>query len=269
MAAFYSQKQAILPFTIGNKNFATVVYEQNPDKPSLLTRIHAYLGLATINALKQLTDLDITDYKTHPSWSSEWIYISLVSRQSANHPWVAACNIYSNYFEVYRPFGRDAGQISVEQFNSIFSNNQFNKPQYYGFYILFSENMRVRKEEMFFSSRHSLLRCDNIKQCLLKKKELAKSRLGPAAKAAEMAKYQAFYEKKCVNFIQKYFDLLDVRDYNEAYAFLRMKHGKYFGKQRLDTFFVSTGEIIGHLQIFIEIYKLIYTVIDRFQAMKP
>ena len=61
--------------------------------------------------------------------------------------------------------------------------------------------------------------------------------------------------------------MLDERDYNEAYAFLRMKHGKYYGKQRLDTFFVSTGEIIGHLQIFIGIYKLIYTVIDRFQAM--
>lgn len=267
MAAYYLSNQAILPFTIAGKNFATVVYEQNPDKQSLLTRIHAYLGLATINALKSTVDLDISDYKTHPSWSPEWIYISLVSRQSANHPWVAACNIYSNYFEVYKPFGRDYGQISIEQFNSILFSMRFTKPQYYGFYILFSENMRVRKEEMFFSSRHSLLKCENIKQCLLKKKELAKSRKSPAAKAAEMAKYQAFYEKKCITFLQKYFEMLDARDYDEAFAFLRMKHGKYYGKQRLDTFFVSTGEIIGHLQIFIEIYKLIYTVIDRFQAI--
>jgi hypothetical protein len=263
----YSANQAILLGTIGPKNFATIVYEQNPEKQTLQARIHAYLGLATVNFIKKMVDLDITDYKTHPSWSPEWIYISLVSRQSANHPWVAACNIYSGYFEVYRPFGRDPGQISIEQFNVILANTRFNKAQYYGFYILFSENMRVRKEEMFFSSRHSLLRCENIKQCLLKKKEIAKSRLSPAAKAAEMAKYQAFYEKKCVTFLQKYFDLLDTRNYDEAFAFLRMKHGKYYGKQRLDTFFVSTGEIIGHLQIFIEIYKLIYTVIDRFQMM--
>lgn len=267
MATHYSANQAILPFSIGNKNFATVVYEQNPEKQSLLTRIHAYLGLATINALRQLVDLDISDYKTHLTWNQEWIYISLVSKQSANHPWVAACNIYSKNFEVYRPFGRDPGQISIEQFNSILSSTRFTKAQYYGFYILFSENMRVRKEEMFFNSKHSLLRCDNIKQCLLKRKEIAKSRMGAAAKTAEMAKYQAFYEKKCVNFLQKYFEMLDARDYDEAFAFLRMKHGKYYGKQRLDTFFVSTGEIIGHLQIFIEIYKLIYTVIDRFQAM--
>jgi len=259
--------QAVLLFTIGKLSFSDIILQKNPNKKNILDDTQAYLGQLAIQAIKSVSNYDISSLKVHPSWTAEWIYISLVSPQSINHPWVAACNIYSTYFEIYRPFGKDRSQISIEQFNTILASTRFTKSQYYGFYVLFSENMRVRKEEMFFSSRHSLLRCDNIKQCLLKKKEIAKSRMGAAAKAAEMAKYQAFYEKKCVTFIQKYFAMLDARDYDEAFAFLRMKHGKYYGKQRLDTFFVSTGEIIGHLQIFIEIYKLIYTVIDRFQAM--
>jgi hypothetical protein len=259
--------QPLVPFTIGQKDFANTVFNQYPDKKTILQRVQVYLGLTAIQAIKTISNLDMVDYKAHPSWSKEWIYISLVSRQSANHPWVAACNVHSNTFEVYRPFGRDTGQISIEQFNAILSSTRFTKAQYYGFFVLFSENMRVRKEEMIYSPRHSLIKCDNIKQCQLKKKEIAKSRKSPAAKAAELAKYQAFYEKKSITFILKYFEMLDARDYDEAFAFLRMKKGKYFGKQRLDTFFVSTGEIIGHLQIFIEIYKLIYMVIDRFQAM--
>jgi hypothetical protein len=263
----HSQYQAIISFTIGQKDFANTVFDQYPDKKTILGRIQVYLGLMAIQAIKRLADLDMVDYKAHPSWSKEWIYISLISRQSANHPWVATCNVHTNYFEIYRPFGRDSGQISIEQFNTILANTRFTKAQYYGFFTLFSENMRVRKEEMIYSSRHSLIKCDNIKQCLLKKKEIAKSRKTPAVKAAEIAKYQAFYEKKSVTFILKYFAMLDARDYEEAFAFLRMKKGKYYGKQRLDTFFVNSGEIIGHLQIFIEIYKLIYSVIDRFQAM--
>lgn len=259
--------QPIMAFSIGHKDFANTVFDQYPDKTTILQRIQIYLGMVAIQAIKTISNLDMVDYKAHPSWSKEWIYISLISRQSANHPWVAACNVHSNQFEVYRPFGRDLGQITIEQFNSILSSTRFTKAQYYGFFTLFSENMRVRKEEMIYSPKHSLIKCDNIKQCLLKKKEIAKSRKSPATKAAELAKYQAFYEKKSINFILKYFEMLDARDYEEAFAFLRMKHGKYYGKQRLDTFFVSTGEIIGHLQIFIEIYKLIYTVIDRFQAM--
>lgn len=259
--------QPIMVFSIGQKDFANNVFDQYPDKTTILQRIQIYLGMVAIQAIKTISNLDMVDYKQMPSWSKEWIYISLVSRQSANHPWVAACNVHSNQFEVYRPFGRDLGQITIEQFNSILSSTRFTKAQYYGFFTLFSENMRVRKEEMIYSPKHSLIKCDNIKQCLLKKKEIAKSRKSPAAKAAELAKYQAFYEKKSINFILKYFEMLDARDYEEAFAFLRMKHGKYYGKQRLDTFFVSTGEIIGHLQIFIEIYKLIYMVIDRFQAM--
>lgn len=258
--------QPIILFTMGQKDFVSHIYSQYPDKSTLLPRIQVYLGIITIQAIKTIANLDMVDYKTHTSWSKDWIYISLASKQFANHPWVAACNINTNYFEVYRPFGRDLGQITIEQFKAILKDTNFTKAQYYGFYTLFNENMRVRKEEMIYNPRHSLIKCDNIKQCLLKKKAIEKSRKTPASKIAELEKYKAFYEKKSISFILKYFTMLDARDYEEAFAFLRMKNGKYYGKQRLDTFFVNTGEIIGHLQIFIEIYKLIYLVIDQFHA---
>ena len=50
-----------------------------------------------------------------------------------------------------------------------------------------------------------------------------------------------------------------------AYNFLKVKKGKYFNKQRLDTFFINSKKLIGHLQILIEIYQFVFIMVDRYK----
>jgi hypothetical protein len=237
-------------------------------------KAEAFVALKTINAIKVFYDksLNVKDYIFHDSWSPELIYISLITEPNGNHPVVAFASIYEPYIYMVRPYGKDTGQVSLDQFENLLDSKFKSKvtlAEYYALYLLFSESVRQRKQEMLFHDKHSLLKCNNIKQCVTKQKQIMKAKKMPLAeKRRELQKFHSYYEKKSIRMIEKYFELLDNRQYAEAYAFLKIKNSKYFGKQRLDTFFVSTGAIIGHLQIFIDIYQFIYLLIDRFNDAK-
>jgi hypothetical protein len=76
-------------------------------------------------------------------------------------------------------------------------------------------------------------------------------------------KYNEYYLKKAIGVLKKYFDILESKDYDEAYLFLKGSDNnryknKYFGKERLNTFFKNTKNIIGHLEIFIILYQLMH-----------
>ena len=45
-----------------------------------------------------------------------------------------------------------------------------------------------------------------------------------------------FYVDKGIKLISKYFSLLDDKEYNEAFSFLKGDKGKYFNKTRMNTF---------------------------------
>ena len=95
--------------------------------------------------------------------------------------------------------------------------------------------------------------------------------LGPVAggigHGKELKRWKVYYEEKAIKFLQKYFTLLESRDYIEAFLFLKGKNSKYFGRQRLDTFFVDTKGIIGHLEIFVSIYEIMHDIIDRYKSV--
>jgi hypothetical protein len=62
--------------------------------------------------------------------------------------------------------------------------------------------------------------------------------------------------------------MLEKADYNEAYLFLKGKSSKYYKKQRLNTFFAKTKKIVGHLEIFITIYEMLFKCIERYEEVK-
>jgi hypothetical protein len=72
--------------------------------------------------------------------------------------------------------------------------------------------------------------------------------------------YNEFYVNKAVDLLQKYFNLLDEKEYDEAFLFLKGKTSKYYHKERLNTFFKNNKSIVGHLEIFTTIYKLFHDV---------
>jgi hypothetical protein len=235
----------------------------------------AFIALKTIAAIKVYYDksLSVNNYIFHKSWNKNILYISLITAPNKNHPVVAYAHLDEPYIYMVRPFGKDKGQVGLDQFENLLDaefRDRLTPVEYYGLYLLFSESTRQRKLEMIFDDRHSLLKCKNIQPCQAKLKAIQMDpKLKTAtARQATAVKWQEFYERQSIKMIETYFELLDEREYAVAYAFLKSGGtGKKGGKQvpRLDTFFVSSKAIIGHLQIFISIYQFMYKLVDRFR----
>ncbi len=231
----------------------------------------AFIALKTIAAIKLYYDksLEITNYIFHKSWNKNILYVSLITAPNKNHPVVAYATLDEPYIYMIRPFGKDKGQVGLNQFEDLLDaeyRDRMTPVEYYGLYLLFSESTRQRKLEMIFDDRHSLLKCSNIRPCLLKLKAIQTDPKlkTSAARQAAADKWREFFERQSIKMIETYFELLDEREYAVAYAFLKSKGGKKT-IPRLDTFFVTSKAIIGHLQIFISIYQFMYTLVDRFK----
>jgi len=95
--------------------------------------------------------------------------------------------------------------------------------------------------------------------------EIAKMRVSTVEKKKLIVHYQVYYQEKAIKFIGKYFELLEGKEFNEAFLYLRGSRGKYFGKQRLNTFFKSSKQIVGHLQIFIHLYQVLHLLYEKKQ----
>jgi len=87
-------------------------------------------------------------------------------------------------------------------------------------------------------------------------------KVGKTEKETLIKKYNEYYMNKAYDFLKYYFTLLDGKEYNEALLFLKGKDSKYFGKERLNTFFKNTKLIIGHLEVFIPLYELLHKTHD-------
>ena len=233
----------------------------------------AFITLKAIQAIKILfPNLDIIDFKFHDAPKElkprGVLFTSVYTRPENNHPFIIFAMLRDTNIYLVRPFGRNDGQIDLNVYETFADPrfiDQMSSIEYYALYLLFAESSRIRKYEMLHSRQHSLIECFNIKQCRKKYDEIMKSKSSKTEKSALIQKYNTYYIQKAVVFLTKYFDLLESKNYKEAYDFLRGgTNNKYFGKQRLDTFFINSKNIIGHLQIFISIYEFMYSMIDRY-----
>ena len=92
--------------------------------------------------------------------------------------------------------------------------------------------------------------------CVRKTSEIYQMNISNKEKQDLLSEANLFYVDKGIKLISKYFSLLDDKEYNEAFLFLKGDKGKYFNKTRMNTFFRNNKQIVGHLQVFINLYKL-------------
>ena len=238
----------------------------------------AYITLKAINIIKkEYPFLEITDYIFHQSPNKDVVYASILTKPNINHPYIVFAHIQDSIMYLINPFGKELkqGQRSLDDFVYLLKSenkNKINKDKYYALYLLFGESVRIRKKQLLYNDKYNLLNCSNIKLCqrrmrtLKKNIHMKKKTLTEGKK--EIQKMEEFYKNKSINFLMKYFDLLEKADYNEAYLFLKGKSSKYYKKQRLNTFFAKPKKIIGHLEIFITIYEILFKCIQRYEELK-
>lgn len=238
----------------------------------------AYITLRAIEIIKKETPfLEITDYVFHQSTDKDVVYATITTKPNVNHPYLVFAHIQDSVMYLVNPFGKSQkeGQRSLDDFVYLLKSEnkkKLSEHHFYALYILFGESIRIRKKQILYNDKYSLLECSNIKLCQRKvrtiKREVGKRKKTVLEGKKELQQLEEYYQKKSVNFLSKYFNMLEKADYNEAYLFLKGKSSKYYKKQRLNTFFAKTKKIVGHLEIFITIYEMLFKCIERYEEVK-
>tara|TARA_B100000575_G_C23120436_1_gene648297 strand:+ start:1345 stop:2340 length:996 start_codon:yes stop_codon:yes gene_type:complete len=208
----------------------------------------------------------ILNYKSHRLVTSprlkNHVLLVVTTYPYTNHPYIGYSDITKNRITFIAPLGKERNQHSDDAIYHILSS--CDKLELEVLFLYIKHNIENRKDIIINSKDFSLLQCDNITGCIRKKKEIMNMRITDQKKRKIYKEYQLTYRNKAIGLIKKYFDLLENQKYSEAYAFLKGSQGDkkdvYYGKQRLNTFFKNTKSLIGHLQIFISLYKLMYDI---------
>lgn len=264
-----------------------------PSPPTLMYRdyfIKSYRLTTTIKDHIKRTYNEITDRnveKTLTIWSKDFIkshhssldikdyyyfkydklptyaFLLVLTQTQTNHPYLCYTNLKSNRVQFIIPFGEGQGQIPLHYLDSSINKKELNREELNVFYIYIQKNIVNRKNAILNVKQFSLLNCSNISNCHKKINEIRKMRVSSAKKKELEEHYTLYYQKKAIEFISKYFALLEREYFDEAFLFLRGSKGKYFGKQRLNTFFKNSKQIVGHLQIFINLYQMLHTLYKK------
>lgn len=183
-----------------------------------------------------------------------WYFLMLITNPNTNHPFLLFVNLDDNKIWVIRPIGKDQGQVELSIFFAAIP--QCTPVERFALYLFTDRTINIRKNAILYIPQFTLIDCHNITNCIRKMHEIDKMKISRSEKISKATKYDAFYKQKAGEMLQKYFTLLEGGEYDDAFLFLKGKTDKYFGKERLNTFFKDTRIIIGHLQIFIELYRL-------------
>lgn len=189
-----------------------------------------------------------------------YIFLVFITKTNTNHPYLFYVNLDERTLNFLLPTGKEQKQANIEDYMETISN--CNISDLSAIYILLEKTIYIRKYAIL-NMRFNLLDCDNISNCVKKMREIDKMKISSTQKNELRTKYNTYYLDKALNILKKYFDILEAKEYEEAYLFLKSNHNnryksKYFGKERLDTFFKNTKNIIGHLEIFIVMYQLLH-----------
>ena len=188
----------------------------------------------------------------HPK-NIQWLYVITITTSNVNHPYVVFTDLTSNIMSLLIPYGNESKQAPMQDIPKLIP--LCTPIEKYALYLSIVKSIDLRKYAILESDQYNLLKCDNITNCIKKINEIKSLNISKNDKEILIKRAQVDYTVKAVEFLRKFFNLLTAQDYTEARDFLKGDKGKYFGKQRLNTFFKNSKAIIGHLQIFIPLYQ--------------
>jgi hypothetical protein len=271
--------------TVKNPELINISYKQKfTEKNKLnLDKLYNFVIYKSLLYFKEnYSYMPINDYSIEKSIFTDWVYIILKSNHALTHPFICFANINNNELYICLTFGKtlNLGQINLNEFEKLLMEkwkHLLTKYEYYALYLLFADSVAIRKKELITHNKYSLLNCNNIKQCITTTNKIKKNKnLNKTLKIKEIKEKEVYYANKAIKVLEKFFNLLENKEFEEAYNFLKIdkkRKGynkgklliktKYFNKQRLDTFFKSNKKIIGHLQIFIDLYQFIHLCVNR------
>ena len=207
-----------------------------------------------------------------------------------NHPYLIYFNLDDKFINVLIPIGREYQQANTEEYINVINSisiskntkeksqsktksksqskiveNHINKALLTAIYVLLDNTIKTRKYGILYS-KFSILTCDTMTLCIHKITEISKMSIQESEKQNLYIKVHDYYRTIGIELLQNYFYLLEKKEYGKANDFLQGGHTKfseYYGKTRLNTFFKNNKSILGHLEVFISLYELLYMCMTK------
>ena len=272
------------------------ILEQNklPDTYTLTDKIKVYLDIKAqqiINYHNPYVGFNISNINVYSTknifildYLPKYIFMVAYTLTNTNHPYVIYFNMDDIFINVLIPIGKDYQQANTEDYINVINSITPIKQKTYSsrhtkqlettkvlltaIGILLVNTIKIRKYGIIYS-KFSILTCANMVLCNDKMIKINKMDIDINEKHELYLKVQDYYRDLGIKLLQTYFTLLNSQDYIKAYDFLQGGHYKfneYYGKTRLNTFFKNNknnNNIIGHLEVFISLYKLLYMNIEK------
>jgi hypothetical protein len=246
-----------------NKNLILKLYYPSKVRTSkdklnyILPNFRSFLNVYSTNLKKiyrKFPTLKLDSYQLEKRADNpNYFYLFIYTEPYNNHPFLLYGDVNNRHYMLYVPFGDKVGQIQTKTIENIIP--YFDKEQLTATMILINRTIFIRHKNIVQNPKYSLFNCENISPCrkemnIINKLKITKQKKRELIKDAELK-----YSRQAREMLEIFFKLLRNYQFEEASQFL--KGGpKYFRKTRINTFFVNKKKIIGHLEVFIYLYKL-------------
>jgi hypothetical protein len=232
---------------------------------SITPNFELFLNLYTKNIKKvdrKFPQLKIDSIQIiRPQYKKNIFYKFIYTQPFNNHPFLVYGDLNENTYKIMMPFGDKLGQSDINVFYQYV--NFLNKDDKVAVYTLINRTINIRKKNILQNPKFSLLKCENIKGCINKTKSLNKKNYANYIKKKIQKENEEEYKQKALNLLKKYFDLLEINQFESAEDLLTGKYGHFSNQSRIDNFFIGKKTIIGHLKIFISLYKMYNEIIRK------
>lgn len=128
--------------------------------------------------------------------------------------------------------------------------------------MLVIKSIVVRQSNLMYHPKYSVLNCNIVAECNNKVNIIIASKLDDIKKHQMIAEINKFYLDKIKLLIDQYFIILQNKKFDDAMKFLKGEYNRFFISQGLTEIFIDSANLVGHLEIFIHLYKLLNTIHD-------
>ena len=250
---------------------------------SINDKIKAYLNIKAIQIIKFHNPyLDFNIYNNHINNKSNvfmlhylprYVFMVAYTTTHVNHPYLIYFNLDDKFINVLIPMGCNYQQADTQYYIDVINsitlssytskNNTNNMAILSAIYLLIKNTIDTRKYGIIYSPLFSILTCENMILCYNKMNDIIKMNIDINEKKELYKKYEEYYKKIGMKLLEKYFYLLETKEFSEAYQFLKggdTKLDKYYKKTRLNNFFRNNKSILGHVEVFISLYEILHMV---------
>lgn len=177
-----------------------------------------------------------------------------------NHPFIIYQTPESNQqpYILVIPFGNRFGQVNINTLYPLLP--YFTIIEKDALLQLLIKSIVVRQFNLVLHPKYSVMNCYIVNECIAKINNIYMLDTSSDKKAALIDETERFFFNKIRLLLDHFFVILQESRFDDAMKFLRGEYNRFFVNKGLSEIFINSKELVGHLEIFIHLYKFLHTL---------